>query len=55
MKLFVTDAVGRTAAEIFEAVIRGKPDCVLGIGHNGHIGFNDPCGHFPAALLEEKR
>lgn len=22
---------------------------VLGIGHNGHIGFNEPCGDFPVA------
>jgi glucosamine-6-phosphate deaminase len=23
---------------------------LLGIGYNGHIGFNEPCDHFPAAV-----
>ena len=25
---------------------------LLGIGHDGHIGFNEPCDHFPAATHE---
>ena len=25
---------------------------LLGIGHNGHIGFNEPCDHFPQATHE---
>ena len=25
---------------------------LLGIGHNGHIGFNEPCDHFPASTHE---
>ncbi len=25
---------------------------VLGIGHNGHIGFNEPCDHFPVITHE---
>ena len=25
---------------------------LLGIGHNGHIGFNEPCDHFPLATHE---
>lgn len=25
---------------------------VLGIGHNGHIGFNEPCDHFPVCTHE---
>lgn len=33
---------------------------LLGLGHNGHIGFNEPCDHFPvrtheAALTESTR
>ena len=27
---------------------------LLGIGHDGHIGFNEPCDHFPAATHEVK-
>ena len=26
---------------------------LLGIGHDGHIGFNEPCDHFPNATHEE--
>ncbi len=25
---------------------------LLGLGHNGHIGFNEPCDHFPKATHE---
>lgn len=25
---------------------------LLGLGHDGHIGFNEPCDHFPAATHE---
>lgn len=25
---------------------------LLGLGHNGHIGFNEPCDHFPAVTHE---
>lgn len=25
---------------------------LLGIGHDGHIGFNEPCGHFPTMTHE---
>ncbi len=35
----------------YEALVEalGWPDLqLLGIGHNGHIGFNEPAGHFPA-------
>lgn len=33
---------------------------LLGLGHDGHIGFNEPCGHFPSwthevALTESTR
>ncbi len=27
---------------------------LLGIGHNGHIGFNEPCDHFPSRTHEVK-
>ena len=27
---------------------------LLGIGHNGHIGFNEPCEHFPSRTHEVK-
>lgn len=27
---------------------------LLGIGHNGHIGFNEPCNRFPAAVHSVK-
>ena len=36
-----------------EALVRsmGGADLqLLGIGHNGHIGFNEPADHFPAAV-----
>lgn len=35
----------------YEALVEGMgwPDLqLLGIGHNGHIGFNEPADHFPA-------
>lgn len=25
---------------------------LLGLGHDGHIGFNEPCGHFPVCTHE---
>ena len=27
---------------------------LLGIGHDGHIGFNEPCDHFPVMTHEVK-
>ena len=33
----------------------GYPDLqLLGIGHDGHIGFNEPCDHFPVMTHEVK-
>ena len=43
------------ACAAYEAAIdaMGGTDIqLLGIGHNGHIGFNEPCDHFPAATHE---
>lgn len=47
------------ASEDFEAVCAAYDDAIaaaggmdlqlLGLGHNGHIGFNEPCDHFPMA------
>lgn len=27
---------------------------LLGLGHDGHIGFNEPCDHFPVITHEVK-
>ena len=43
------NAVSRRAASIIAAQVVSKPDCVLGLGRNGHIGFNEPCDEFPLA------
>jgi len=34
--------MSRKAANILSAQVIMKPECVLGLGHNGHIGFNEP-------------
>ena len=39
----------------YEALIKelgGIDIQLLGLGHDGHIGFNEPCDHFPAATHE---
>jgi glucosamine-6-phosphate deaminase len=49
----VEDADAMCAA--YEAAIEamgGIDIQLLGIGHDGHIGFNEPCDHFPAATHE---
>ena len=41
--------------EAYEAQIEawgGVDVQLLGIGHDGHIGFNEPCDHFPAMTHE---
>ena len=41
---------GEAECARYEALVRdlGYADLqLLGIGHNGHIGFNEPCGEFP--------
>ena len=38
--------------ERYEGIVDGMGGVdiqVLGMGHNGHIGFNEPCDHFPLA------
>ena len=43
-------ADGEAECARYEALVRsfGYADLqLLGIGHNGHIGFNEPCGDFP--------
>lgn len=53
----------QAACDAYEAsiLLAGGVDLqLLGLGHNGHIGFNEPCDHFPvrtheAALTESTR
>ncbi|NCB62904.1 MAG: glucosamine-6-phosphate deaminase [Clostridia bacterium] len=43
-------ADGEAECKRYEEVVRGFGYAdlqLLGIGHNGHIGFNEPCGEFP--------
>ena len=56
------DAMSRRAANLISAEVIRRPDCVLGLatgstpigtykqllglGRNGHIGFNEPCDYF---------
>ena len=63
IKVKTPEEMGKAAADEFEAVIHTKPACViedwggvdiqlLGLGHDGHIGFNEPCDHFPVITHE---
>ncbi len=54
----VPDGTARDVDAMCEAYERQIEDWggvdlqLLGIGHDGHIGFNEPCGYFPACTHE---
>ena len=57
-RTFVPDGLesdSQKACDTYNEIIRqqGGIDLqLLGLGHNGHIGFNEPCDHFPVITHE---